>query len=116
MEGLIVLSDSITATNTDILQGTRLQTVPANGHLTFELSADLAIAATKFVTTIQLPDGATPLTDVLVPAAEGGAGILDDRQKLMVTFAIGQGGHVVFSMTETGAVVGIFRVTYQPFS
>jgi len=114
MEGLIVLSETITASNTDILQGTRLQTVPAGGYLTFELASDLAIAATMLQATIQLPDGSTPLTDVMIPAAEGGAGVIDDRQKLMVTFAVAQGGHCVFSITETGACVGTWRVTYQP--
>ena len=35
--GPIILSSVEDTTNTDILQGTRLQTVPAGGVLTFEL-------------------------------------------------------------------------------
>ena len=37
MAGTIILSDQEAADNSDILQGTRLQTVPAGGFLTFEL-------------------------------------------------------------------------------
>lgn len=112
MEGLIVLSDQLAASDTDILQGTRLQTVPAGGYLTFELQADNANSTNNFKATIQLPDGATPLNGVLVPGAT--ADIIDDRQKLMVTFAIGQGGHCVFSLAETGTALCMYRVTYQP--
>ncbi len=112
MEGMIVLSDSITATNADILQGTRLQTVPAGGYLTFELQADNAIAATNYMVSIQLPDGSTPMNGVIVPGAT--AAILDERQKMMATFAIAQGGHCVFGLTETGTCVGMWRVTYTP--
>ena len=38
--GPIILSSTESATNTDILQGTRLQTVPSGGVLTFELQAN----------------------------------------------------------------------------
>lgn len=112
MEGLIVLSDQATGTVADILQGTRLQTVPAGGYLTFELQADNANATNNYKASIQLPDGSTPMNEVLVPGAT--ADILDDRQKLMVTFAVAQGGHPVFSLTETGTALCMWRVTYQP--
>lgn len=112
MEGLIVLADQELATVTDVLQGTRLQTVPAGGYLTFELQASAANATNNFAATIQLPDGSTPLNGVMIPGAT--ADILDDRQKLMVTFAIGQGGHCVFTLTETGTALVMWRVTFQP--
>lgn len=115
MEGLIVISARLTASTADILQGTRLQTVPANGVLTFELQSDLSDGTNNYVTSIQLPDGSTPFNGVLVPAsAAGTAGVIDDREKLMASFGIGQGGHPVFSVTETGAAVLTYRVTYQP--
>ena len=110
---IIVQSALVSATTADILQGTRLQTVPANGFLTFELSADLANATNSFSTTIQLPGGDTPLNDVLVPAS-GTIGLLDDRNKLQVTFPTGQGGHTVFTLTETGTAVAIYRVVFTP--
>ncbi len=114
-EGMIVLSTQEVATNTDILQGTRLQTVPSNGVLLFELEADLADATNNFVVTIQLPDGSTPLNGVLVPAnAQGVDGVLHEFEKLAVMFAIGQGGHPVFSCVESGTAVLTHRVTYTP--
>ncbi len=112
MEGMIVLSEAIAASNADILQGTRLQTVPAGGYLTFELQASLANLTNRYEVSIQLPDGSTPMNGVLVPGAT--ADIIDDRQKLMASFAIAQGGHCVFSMTETGTALAVWRVTYTP--
>jgi len=112
MEGMIVLSQPIAATNADILQGTRLQTVPAGGYLTFELQANLANATNNYAVSIQLPDGSTPMNGVTVPGAT--ADIIDDRQKLMASFAIAQGGHCVFGLTETGTALALWRVTYTP--
>ncbi len=113
MPGIIVESALVSATATDILQGTRLQTVPANGLLTFEISSDLAAAANNFSATIQLPNGDTPLNGVLVPASAV-IGQLDDRNKMQLTVVSGQGGHTVFSVVETGAAVLIWRVTFTP--
>jgi len=115
MEGLIVLSDREAASNTDILQGTRLQTVPAGGYLRFELQADISDATNNFTASIQLPDGATPLNGVLVPGTTVvEQGVIDERQKLDVTFAIAQGGHCVFSCVEAGTALLTWRVTFQP--
>lgn len=112
MNGLIILADQLIATNADILQGTRLQTVPQGGYLTFELQANAANATNRADVSIQLPDGSTPMNGVLVPGVT--ADLLDDRQKLMATFPIAQGGHCVFSMVETGTILMMFRVTYTP--
>lgn len=111
---IIVVSAQEAATNTDILQGTRLQTIPKNGILTFEISADLNAAANNFTTTIQLPNGDTPLNGVLVPASAV-VGQIDDRNKMQVSFPSGQGGHTVFSVVETGTAVLTWRVTFTPF-
>ncbi len=110
---IIVVTGQEAATSTDLLQGTRLQTVPKNGILTFELSADLNAAANNYVSTIQLPNGDTPLNGVLVPASAV-VGMIDDRNKMQVRFPTGQGGHVVFSCTETGTAVFTWRVTFTP--
>ncbi len=109
----IVESTIESATNTDILQGTRLQTVPSNGVLVFELSADLGTAAANYTASIQLPDGQTPMTNVFVPAS-GVIGGLDDRDLLKVAFPIGQGGHPVFSIVETGTAVLTWRASFFP--
>jgi len=113
MHPTIIESDIESATATDILQGTRLQTVPSNGLLVFELSADLSTAAANFTASVQLPDGQTPMTNVRVPAS-GVIGGIDDRDKLGVAFPIGQGGHPVFSVVEVGTAVLAWRVSFYP--
>lgn len=95
MPGVIVLSALVAATTADILQGTRLQTVPENGIMTFELSSDLATAAAQYTASIQMPNGDTPLNAVLVPAS-GVIGLLDDRSKMQISLPSGQGAPRVF--------------------
>ena len=113
--GPIILSSLEVATNADILQGTRLQTVPAGGVLTFELQAKANDASNNFVVSVQMPNGDTPLNSVRVPACNPALdGVIDERQNLTVSFPIMQGGHCVFSCTETGASSLAWRVTYTP--
>lgn len=116
MAGVIILSDTEIATNTDILQGTLLQTVSANGTLTFAMQAADAVAANNYTATIQLPSGDVPLNAQLVPggATAGLAGILDDRLMFLATFLIVQGGHCVFSCIETGDTEMTWRVQFTP--
>ena len=115
MAGVIVLSDFELASNTDILQGTRLQTVPAGGFLTFEMQANLNDEASHFAVSIQMPNGDTPLNGVRAPGSNPAVkGVIDDRQKMMITLPIAQGGHTVFSATETGDCAFTWRVTYTP--
>ena len=118
MAGVIILSGQDAASNTDILQGTRLQTVPAGGFLTFELQASDNDATNNFTATVQLPNGDTPFESVRVPAGNtaGLAGVLDSQTKMMATFPVAQGGHAVFSVTETGDAEVTWRITYTPAS
>ena len=112
--GPIILSSVEDTTNTDILQGTRLQTVPAGGVLTFELQADKN-DSNNYTVSVQMPNGDTPLNNVRVPGCNPSlAGVIDERQNLTVSFPIMQGGHCVFSCTETGATAFTWRVTYTP--
>lgn len=112
----IILSSQEAASNTDILQGTRLQTVPSSGFLTFELQASDNDATNNYTVSVQMPGGDTPLTDVRVPCgnATGLAGVIDERTDLQATFPIQQGGHAVFSCTETGDAELTWRITYTP--
>jgi len=112
----IILSELESASNTDILQGTRLQTVPSNGVLTFEMQASDSIAANNYTVSIQLPSGDTPMNGTLVPgtATAGLTGILDTRLNLTASFVIAQGGHCVFSCVETGDTEFMWRVTFSP--
>ena len=117
MAGIIIESDQEVGSNTDILQGTRLQTVPQNGYLLFELSASDNNANDNYDVSIQMPGGDTPMTLTRVPqggATAGVAGIIDDRTALRARFRIGQGGHCVFGTVETGDSELSWRVTYQP--
>jgi len=113
--GPIILSSREDATNADILQGTRLQTVPAGGVLTFELQAENNTATSFCAVSVQMPNGDTPLNSVRVPGCNPALeGVIDERQNLTVSFPIMQGGHCVFSTTETGTSVLTWRVTYTP--
>lgn len=113
MPQIITLSDIEEADNSDILQGTRLQTVPQGGFLTFEMQSDSNSSSNYVTVSIQMPNGDTPLNTVRVPRGDN-AGELDDRKKLMITLPIAQGGHTVFSADETGTAVLTWRVTYTP--
>ena len=113
--GPIILSDLESGSNSDILQGTRLQTVPAGGVLTFELQSELNDASNNYTVSVQMPNGDTPLNNVRIPGTSvADTGIIDERQNLTVSFPIMQGGHCVFSCTETGATQMAWRVTYTP--
>jgi hypothetical protein len=113
--GPIILSSIETTSNADILQGTRLQTVPSGGILTFELQAANNTAADSFAVSVQMPNGDTPLNLVRVPSCNPVLeGVIDERQNLTVSFPISQGGHCVFSATETGNTTLAWRVTYTP--
>jgi hypothetical protein len=113
MAGVIVLSDIETATNSDILQGTRLQTVPAGGFLTFEMQSSQNDETNFHEVSIQMPNGDTPLNGVRIPDGVTGQAI-NINDKTQITLPIQQGGHTVFSTTETGAAVLTWRVSYTP--
>jgi len=113
--GPIIITGLEEATNADILQGTRLQTVPAGGVLTFELQASSNSSAANYTVSVQMPNGDTPLNSVRVPSCNPAlTGVIDERQNLTVSFPIMQGGHCVFSCTETGTSTMSWRVTYTP--
>jgi len=116
MAGNIIVAGQEAASNTDILQGTRLQSAPAGGTMTFEMQAADNVAANNYTVSVQMPGGDTPMNNVLVPGGltAGLAGVIDERVDLQATFPVGQGGHTVFSCTETGDTEFDWRVTYRP--
>lgn len=103
------------ATAADVLQATRLQTVPTNGILLVEMQAADNVAANSYAASIQLPDGSTPFTGMLVPggATAGLAGNIDARLAYRGSFQIRQGGHCVLDFTETGDTEVFWRVTFH---
>lgn len=119
MAGVIVLSAILTGSNTDILQGTRLQTVPAGGILQIAMAAADANATNNYLASLQLPSGDTPMNGVMVPqgsATAGVIGILDDRLMLGFIATVAQGGHPVFSVVETGDSEFFYRIVYKPLA
>lgn len=117
MSSLIMLSGFEAATNAAILNDTRLQTVPHNGWLSFEVIAADNVAANSYTISIQLPDNSTPLNNVLVPggASAGLAGVMDERLSLKLRFRISQGGTCLFSCVETGDTEMFWRVVFTPW-
>jgi hypothetical protein len=113
MAGPIVLSGAEEGTNSDILQGTRLQTVPQGGYLTFEMQANTATPTDFMSISIQMPNGDTPLNGVRIPDGAT-AFALNNNDKTQITLPVAQGGHTVFSCEETGTSALTWRVTYTP--
>lgn len=112
---VIIESSQEAASNTDILNGTRLATAPANGVLTLEMQASDNDATNNYTTTVQLPGGDNPLSAVRVPCGttSGLAGVLDDRTALRVEFGVQQGGQVLFSCAETGDAEFTWRAVFR---
>jgi hypothetical protein len=111
----IVLSGVITGSTTDLLQATRLQTVPARGKITIQVLADLNNATNNYTMTVQTPSGETPIEGQRVPGANPSLdGVLDERQLFQFSTLIAQGGHIVVSFTETGTAILTYRVVYTP--
>lgn len=108
----IVLSDRVTATTADLLNSTRLQTFETNGVVTIQLSADLATSSNNITASIQLPDGRTPVEDVLIPAS-GTVGMLDTRTQFQASYRVRAGGHLTLSFTVSGTAVGTYRVIFN---
>ena len=90
--------------------------MPAGGLLTFELQASDNDATNNFTVSVQMPGGDTPMNDVRIPCGNTAdlAGVIDERTDLQATFPIAQGGHAVFSCSETGDAELTWRVTYTP--
>lgn len=112
---MILESAVITATNADILNGTRLNSIPYNGTLTFDVLADLNDATNNYTVTIQEPDGDVPIDAQPVPGANPSlGGVLDDRQLFRFSMPVRQGGHVNIALTETGAAICTWRAVLRP--
>lgn len=111
--GPIIIAGLTAASVTDLLNDTRLQTVPANGVLTVEFQAADADATNQFTVSVQLPNGDTPMNGILVPKGAT-AGSLNSDDKMMASFTIRQGGHATISLTETGSSTCWYRISYTP--
>ncbi len=116
MRGVIMESGFIAATNADLLTATRLQTVPADGVMLFQMQASDNDATNSYKVDIQLPDSDVPMIaqDVPMGATAGLAGQLDDDFMLQYAAQVAKGGRVVFGLTEDGDAECTWRVTFTP--
>lgn len=106
------ISGQLTADNTDLLQGTRLQVGGKGQTLIVELQSKDATPTNNFTASLTMPGNRNPWDAVLIPQGTlAAAGILDDRTKLMGTFIFTEGGHPVLSFDETGTTTATYRVT-----
>lgn len=112
---MIYETDVIVATASDILNGTRLNSIPYNGVLTLDFLADLSNATNHYNVTIQLPNGDVPVDGQQVLGSNPAlGGVLDERQLMRYSFRAPQGGHFTVSLTETGAAICTWRAVLKP--
>jgi len=112
---MIYESAVIAATNTDVLNGTRLNAIPYNGVLTMDFQASLSDATNSYALTIQLPNGDVPLDGQIVPGNNPAlGGVLDERTLLRLSFPASQGGHFSVSLTESGTAICMWRIVLSP--
>jgi len=115
---MIYLTGFEAATNADILNNTRLTSLPYGGFLTIQCQGNLNNATNGYTVTIQLPDGSVPVDAQRVSAGqevEGAlGGQLDTRLLDQWSFPATIGGHFIISFTESGTAVLTWRVVLRP--
>jgi len=112
---MILESGVEAATNTDLLNGTRLNAIPYDGKLTFDCLADLNNATNRYTVTIQEPNGDVPVDAQFVPGANPSlGGVLDDRQLFRFSMRVRRGGHVNIAVTESGTALCTWRAVLSP--
>jgi len=111
----IIEQNVIIATDTDVLNGTRLNAIPYNGVITFEFSVDLANATNHWLLTLQTPDGDVPIdSQFLLGSNPSLGGVLDERTLLRASYDATIGGHFVVSLTEVGTAIATWRAVLRP--
>ncbi len=114
---MIYLRSTIVASNTDLLNATRLSSIPYNGTLVIQVQANLGNATNNYAITIQLPNGEVPVDSQQVAAGDevdALGGQLDSRYLDQWSFPAPQGGHFTISLTETGTAICTTRVVLRP--
>jgi len=115
---VIYLTGFEAATNADILNNTRLTSLPYGGALTIQALANLNNATNGYTITIQLPDGSVPVDAQRVSMGQevenALGGNLDTRLVDQWSFPATIGGHFIISFTESGTAVVAWRVVLRP--
>lgn len=109
---MITVSGFEAATNADVMNGTRLVTVPM-GQIKVEIIAADNVAANNYTVSLTLPGGDAPWLNVLVPGSgtAGLAGVMDERLALAGVYNVIKDGHVTLSVIETGDTECYWRVS-----
>lgn len=111
----IIVSEEETASNTDMLGGTALETIPENGSVLVEASASDCIAANHYTLTFSVGD-VIPLNGTLVTShmfTAGTTGVLDDATSLNFRHRVSKGDKIMMTCTETGDTEMVWRVTFS---
>ena len=112
---MIYETNVLTASDTDVLNGTRLNAIPYNGTLTIDVSCNLNNATNHFLLAIQKPDGDVPVDSQKVVGTNPSLdGVLDERTVMRFTFGATQGGHFTISLTEVGTAIATWRAVLKP--
>ncbi len=106
----------VVATDADLLNApSRLASIPYAGNLVLEAQASVLTATNRFLLTVEMPDGSTPVNGQLIPAgAVAGGGVLNADDKWQMSFAAMQGAHFTIGLVEVGTCVVALRVTLVP--
>jgi len=109
--GTITITGREAASNADLMNGTRLLSVPM-GKLKIVMQANANDATNNFTCSLTLPSGEAPWLDIQVPGSNPAlTGVLDERQVLAGVFDIIQEGHVTLSITEAGTALLDWQIT-----
>jgi len=115
---MIYLTGFEAASNNDILNNTRLTSLPYGGQLTIQALGNLNNATNGYTITIQLPDGSVPVDAQRVSAGQEVEGALGGNLNTLLldqwTFPATIGGHFIIAFTESGTAVVTWRVVLRP--
>ncbi len=106
----ILLTGQEVAANTNLLAGTRLETIPAGSRaLHFRCSADLNNATNAMSLTIELPSGMIPVDGQRVLSGVGNTvGDLDERTLMQWTWYAVPGGRFILSVADVNGTATVF--------
>lgn len=106
----------LTGTNSDVLKSpSRLESMPATGTVTIEVSATECNATNSGQLEISTADGQTPVQTAFgyIPANGDSTSdaTLNNETEQVWSIAVEQGGHLNLNYTENGAVLTLLTVT-----